>query len=145
MHIGSLMFLWKYILKYRHLVTFVRNIQERKILWITFVSQALFDAINTALYLRCPYKSEAATGGVLWKHCPEQFLKIHKKTPVLNFLFNELAGLVCSFIKQRLQHRCFPVNIAKFLKNAYFKEHLRAAACDEYHSSWIHKLFNNVK
>ena len=32
MHIGSLMFLWKYILKYRHLVTFVRNIQERKIL-----------------------------------------------------------------------------------------------------------------
>ena len=28
------------------------------------------------------------------------------------------------FIKKRLQHRCFPVNIAKFLRTAFFIEHL---------------------
>ena len=39
-------------------------------------------------------------------------------------LFNEIAGLKAyNFIKKRLQHRCFPVNIAKFVR-AYFKEHL---------------------
>ena len=27
--------------------------------------------------------------------------------------------------KRRLQHRCFPVNIAKFLKTAFFEKHLR--------------------
>ena len=31
----------------------------------------------------------------------------------------------CKFIRKRLQHRCFPVNIAKFLKTASFTEHLQ--------------------
>ena len=40
---------------------------------------------------------------------------------VLESLFNKVAGLkTCNFIKKRLQHRCFSVNIASF-----FKEHLR--------------------
>ena len=35
---------------------------------------------------------------------------------------NEVAGLKPSnFIKKRLQHRCFPVNIVKFLKAPVFK------------------------
>ena len=39
------------------------------------------------------------------------------ETPVLGPLFNKAAGLqVCNFIKKRLQHRCFPVIIAKFLR-----------------------------
>ena len=29
-----------------------------------------------------------------------------------------------NFIKKRLQHRCFPLNIAKFLRSACFIEHL---------------------
>ena len=34
-----------------------------------------------------------------------------------SLLFNKVAGLQASnFIKNRLQYRCFPVNIAKFLK-----------------------------
>ena len=33
-----------------------------------------------------------------------------------------------SFIKQRLQHRCFLVNIAKIFKNIYFEEHLQMTA-----------------
>ena len=30
----------------------------------------------------------------------------------------------CNFIEKRLQHRCFPVNTAKFLRTAFFIEHL---------------------
>ena len=29
----------------------------------------------------------------------------------------------CNFIKKRLQHKCVPMNIAKFLKTPFFKEH----------------------
>ena len=31
----------------------------------------------------------------------------------------------CSFIKRRLQHRCFPVKFAKLLRTAFFTEHLQ--------------------
>ena len=32
------------------------------------------------------------------------------------------------FLKNRLQHRCFPVNMAKFFTYTYFEEHLRKTA-----------------
>ena len=36
---------------------------------------------------------------------------------MLESLFNKFAGLQAgNYITKRLQHRCFPVNIAKFLK-----------------------------
>ena len=39
---------------------------------------------------------------------------------------NEVASLKdCNYIKKRLQHGCFPVNIAKFLRTAFLTEHLR--------------------
>ena len=48
---------------------------------------------------------------------------------MLELLFNKVAGLeTCNFIKKRLQHRCFLVNIAKFFKSTYTEEHLRMAA-----------------
>ena len=43
-----------------------------------------------------------------------KFPNIHGKTPVLEFLFN----------KKKLQHKCLPVNIAKFLRTAFFIEYL---------------------
>ena len=44
---------------------------------------------------------------------------------MLEFLSNKVSGLKTgNFIKKRLQHRCFPVNIAKFLRTAFFIEHL---------------------
>ena len=65
---------------------------------------------------------------VLWqdsqKQSPEVFYKkvilikfiISTETPVLEPLFISVAGLKAyNFIKKRPQHRCFPVNIAKFL------------------------------
>ena len=42
------------------------------------------------------------------------------KTPMLESYFNKVAALQAyNFIKERLQHRCFPVNIAKFLRTAF--------------------------
>ena len=46
------------------------------------------------------------------------FLKICKfpgKIPVLEFLYNKVAGSkACNFNKNRLQHRCFPMRFANF-------------------------------
>ena len=40
---------------------------------------------------------------------------IHRNTPVLESLFNKVAGLsACNFVKKRLQHRGFPMHIAQY-------------------------------
>ena len=71
----------------------------------------------------------------------EKFRNIHRKTSVLESLFNKVTGLqACNFTKKRLQHRRFPENIAN-----YFEKHLRTAASDSsyrLHKNWI-KLFRN--
>ena len=44
---------------------------------------------------------------------------------MLEPLSNKVATLKAgNFIKKRLQHRCFPLNIAKFLRTAFFIEDL---------------------
>ena len=44
---------------------------------------------------------------------------------MLGSLFNKVLGLQsCDFVKRRLQHRCFPVNITNFLRTSFFIEHL---------------------
>ena len=51
------------------------------------------------------------------------------ETPMLESLFNKAAGLqVCTFIKKILQHRCFPMIIAKFLRIPILENILRTAA-----------------
>ena len=43
-----------------------------------------------------------------------KILQFHRKTPVLESLFDKVAGpQSCNFIKKRLQHRFFLVNIKK--------------------------------
>ena len=40
--------------------------------------------------------------------------------------FNKIPSLkVCSFIKKRFQHWCFPVKFAIFLRTRFFTEHLQ--------------------
>ena len=56
------------------------------------------------------------------KSCSQKLRNIHREILVLECLFNKIAGLQVS--KKRLQHRCFPVNIAKFLRTAFFIAHL---------------------
>ena len=59
------------------------------------------------------------------RRCSTLFSKISKfslEVPVLEFLVNKVAGLkACNFIERRLQHRCFPVHIAKFLRKPILK------------------------
>ena len=41
---------------------------------------------------------------------------------MLGSLFNKVTGLLaCNFLKNRLQHRCFPVNIVKFLRTPFLQ------------------------
>ena len=62
--------------------------------------------------------------GVHQNGCFKKFRKFHKKIPVLEFLFNKVAGL-STFIEKRLHHSCFPVKFAKVLKTFFFTKHLR--------------------
>ena len=61
-------------------------------------------------------------GEILQEQPPEVF---HKKAVLKNFaVFTKTTVLnqqVCNFIEKRIQHRCFPVNIAKIFKNTYFE------------------------
>ena len=55
---------------------------------------------------------------------------ILRKTPVLESHFNNVACLeACNFIKKRLQHNCFPMNIEKFLWKFYLKNTTGGCFC----------------
>ena len=62
-------------------------------------------------------KTKAATAGVLKKSFSEKFRNIHRKTPVLESLFNRNQSI-------DLQRK-FPVNIARFLKTSILKNTTR--------------------
>ena len=48
---------------------------------------------------------------------------------MFEYLFNKVAGAkTCNFIKKRLQHRCFPVKIAKFLITLFYRTAAVAAS-----------------
>ena len=69
---------------------------------------------------------EESFADVLQNKYSQKFRKFHRKTPVLEFLFNKVAGpKACNFIKNFFHHRYFPMKFAKFLRTAYFTEHLR--------------------
>ena len=54
-----------------------------------------------------------------------KFRKFYRKTPMLEYLFNKVRKNVAI---KRLQHRCFPVKFAKFLRTLTFEEHLPKTA-----------------
>ena len=59
-------------------------------------------------------------------------LKCLGKIPVLESLYKEVAGENASnFIKQRLQHRYCPVNIAKFLRTPILKNICKGLLLDD--------------
>ena len=72
---------------------------------------------NYSLTCRSSHRKCAAKKDVLKKFC-----KFHRKTPVIESLFSKVVGLKdCNFTKKRLQHRCFPVKFAKFLRTPILK------------------------
>ena len=50
-----------------------------------------------------------------------------RKTSALESLFDKVIDPQ-ALIKKRIQHRCFPVHITKFLRTYYFEEHMPTAA-----------------
>ena len=58
--------------------------------------------------------------------------------------FNEDGSLQsCDFIEKRLQHRCFPVNIVKFLRTPVLKN-----ICErlfKHFPSWINNITSNIR
>ena len=83
-------------------------------IWIRLLQIVLLWASNLN------FGTEAATRGALWK---ELFLKISQfwQENNLECLFSKVAGLQANSIKTRRQRRCFPVNIAKFLRTPILK------------------------
>ena len=69
---------------------------------------------------------------------------IHRKTPVLESLFNKVARLEAyKFMKKRLQRRCFPVNIANFLSKFYLKNTTGGCFCTlNSPAIWLYKSGN---
>ena len=76
--------------------------------------------------LMCMKKQEH--NGINRSSRSQMFFKIgvlfHKKAPVLESLFNKVAGLRPATLLKRLWYRLFPVNFVKFLTTPFFKEHL---------------------
>ena len=69
---------------------------------------------------------------VLQNRCSWKFRKFHRKVVVLESLFNKVAVLTaCNFIKNRLQHKCFPekskIYITKYLRTPFFTDAHRVA------------------
>ena len=57
--------------------------------------------------------------------------------PVLQSLINKVAGLL---IKKRLQHRCFPLNITKFLRHLFFSENYLQTATSESITEFVQSI-----
>ena len=63
------------------------------------------------------------TKGVL-----KNFVKFTGKYLCRSFFFNYVACLPANLLKKKLWHRCFPVNLAKFLRRPFFTEYIRTTA-----------------
>ena len=57
--------------------------------------------------------------------------QFHKKTPVLKYLLNKVAGhKACNFVKKKTSTPMFSCEYCKIFKNIYYEEHLHTAASE---------------
>ena len=77
---------------------------------------------------------------------PQMFLKVGVLKNFANFTGKHLWGpQACNFIKKRLQHRCFPVKLAKFLRTPFLKNTSGGCFCTycthmTSHAIWVHEI-----
>ena len=95
-------------------------VPRAKINIYTWIKSFLFDILPTFFSFSCLIfylsDNQKLPSGCSIKEAAQ------KKTLVLESLFHKTAALeACNFIKKRLQHRCFAVNIAKFLRTPILK------------------------
>ena len=111
------------------LLKFLINIESTCICNVKEVTPQL-----TLLYCTVAGLSEATTRGVLLK-----ISQYPQETLVLESLLKKAADLkVCIFIKKRPRHRCFPVNIAKFLRLPILKNISERLPFDCFNGSLLH-------
>ena len=82
----------------------------------------ILDQCNGKIKLITHYAVHLELEVLYEKRCSQKFLKIQRKTPVPESLFNKVAGLrLTTFLKKTLWYRCFPVNFAKFLRTPFLE------------------------
>ena len=110
----------------------VKSVQIRSYFWSVFscirteygdLRSRIRTRNNSAFFTQCPdCKTDGITSCiiiyVIHIHCCQP--KVFRKKDVLKIFFKYSGLQACNFIKRRLQHRCFPVNIAFVLTNECF-------------------------
>ena len=70
--------------------------------------------------------------------CSEKFHKLHRKTPVLESLFNKVAGLIpATLLKRDAIAGVFMWNLRNFEEHL-FEDHLQTTASDQISFSFLH-------
>ena len=80
----------------------------------TIVSIRILYALRESLYRTMHMKCSL-------KRCSYDFRIIHKKAHGWSLFLMKLQLEACNFIKKKLQHRCFSINIAKFIRTHILK------------------------
>ena len=76
-------------------------------------SKTLHNCISRSSCLQMFYKGRPS----------KKFWKIHRNTPVLELLCNQVPGLQYAtffILKKRIQHKSLPINFAKFYKHLFY-------------------------
>ena len=69
---------------------------------------------------------------VLQNSCSLKFCEFHRKTRVLESPLNKFRDRqACNFIQKRLQHWCFPLKLANFLRKTFLMKHPSGCFCEE--------------
>ena len=89
------------------------------------MNECWISAVNSKII----YGNGKLTMFFLQNKCSYNICNIHRKTPVLESLFNKVAALkACNFIKKRLHYKCFPKNI--FMISFFIEHHwCRSSNC----------------
>ena len=89
------------------------NTKYKREVWYTKQENIFWNVSIHLLLLRSNHLEVFCKKGVLWN-----FAKFTGKQLCQSLFFNKVAG-------NRLWHKCFTVNFAKFLRTPFLKEHLR--------------------
>ena len=98
------------------------------IVWVFIDPFHRYHYIRYFIYSGCMWRNVCTTcNSVIFTQSRRSRSQMFFKISVLkNFaILLEPLFVTCSFIKKRLQHRCFTLDIAKFLRTASFIEHLQ--------------------
>ena len=111
-----------------------RDLRYERVKWVSFLTH-----IRPILLL---YRNQSINVRLYEYHINKQppvFRKFHRKTPVLESLYDKVARVLlkltlihdpATLLKKRLWHRCFPVNFAKFLGTIFYRTPTGGCFCE---------------